>query len=133
MPAANAAISNARLWTARGLSALTILFMIFDGVIHVMKPMPVVEAFNRLGFPLSTSTGIGIAELVCIVLYGLPRTAVVGAVLLTGIYGGAMAAHFRIADPFFDTYIFPTLMGALTWGSLLLRDQTLRTALLHRD
>src|SRR5690349_10734501 len=99
MPAANESISDVRLWTARGLSALTILFIIFDGIIHLMKPMPVVEAFHRLGFPLSTSTGIGVTELVCIVLYGLPRTAVVGAVLLTGIYGGAMAAHFRIADP----------------------------------
>jgi len=125
-------ISNGRLWTARTLSALTILFMIFDGVIHVTKPIPVVEAFNKLGFPLGTSTGIGVTELVCTVLYGLPRTAVIGAVLLTGIFGGAVAAHFRIADPFFDTYIFPALMGALTWGGLLLRDQTLRAALLHR-
>jgi hypothetical protein len=133
MPAAAASISNARLWTARGLSALTILFMIFDGVIHLMKPVPVVEAFSKLGFPLGTSTGIGVTELVCTVLYGLPRTAVIGAVLLTGVYGGAMAAHFRIADPFFDTYIFPTLLGALTWGGLLLRDQALQTVLLHRD
>jgi DoxX-like protein len=125
-------ISNGRLWTARALSALTMLFMIFDGVIHLMKPVPVVEAFNKLGFPLSTSTGIGITELVCTVLYMLPRTAVIGAVLLTGVYGGAIAAHFRIADPFFDTYIFPTLLGALTWGGLLLRDPTLRAALLHR-
>jgi len=125
-------ISNGRLWTARALSALAILFMLFDGIIHLMKPEPVVEAFNRLGFPLSTSTGIGITELVCTVLYMLPRTAVGGAVLLTGIYGGAVAAHFRIADPFFDTYIFPTLMGALTWGGLLLRDAALRAVMLFR-
>jgi hypothetical protein len=125
-------ISNGRLWTARTLSALTILFMIFDSVIHLMKPIPVVEAFNKLGFPLSTSTGIGITELVCTVFFMLPRTAVIGAVLLTGVYGGAVAAHFRIADPFFDTYIFPTLMGALTWGGLLLRDSALRAVLLHR-
>ena len=126
-------ISNGWLWTARSLSALTMLFMIFDGVIHLMKPVPVVASFNRLGYPLSTSTDIGITELVCTVLYMLPRTAVIGAVLLTGVYGGAMAAHFRIADPFFDTYIFPTLMGALTWSGLLLRDPALRAVLLHRE
>src|SRR5262249_31367966 len=125
-------ISGARLWTARSMSALAILFMIFDGVIHITKPVPVVDAFNRLGFPIATSTGIGITELVCTMLYFLPRTAVIGAVLLTGVYGGSVPAHVRIADPFFDTYIFPTLLGALMWGGLVLRDQRLRTLLLQR-
>jgi DoxX-like protein len=118
--------SKGRLWTARILSALVTLFMLFDSVIHLTTPTPVVEAFARLGYPLGTSVGIGIIELACVVLYVIPRTAVLGAVLLTGVFGGAIAAQIRIGSSAFETYIFPLLMGLLLWGGLWLRDDRLR-------
>jgi DoxX-like family len=118
--------SKGRLWTARILSALVALFMLLDTVIHLATPAPVVEAFARLGYPLGTSVVIGIIELVCVVLYVVPRTAVLGAVLQTGVFGGAIAAQMRIGSPAFETYIFPLLMGSLLWAGLWLRDERLR-------
>src|SRR5215470_17167381 len=106
-----APIAKGTLWTARVLSALVVLFLLFDTVIHLAKPAPVVEAFTRLGYPLSAAVGIGIAELVCLVLYVIPRTALLGAVLLTGFYGGAVATHVRAGSPPFEAYIFPLLVG----------------------
>jgi hypothetical protein len=118
--------SKGGIWTARILSALVALFMVFDTVIHITKPTPVVEAFARLEYPLSASVSVGIIELVCVVLYVIPRTAVLGAILLTGVLGGAIATQLRIGSPAFETYIFPMLMGFLLWGGLWLRDDRLR-------
>jgi hypothetical protein len=113
------------LWAGRIVSALAVLFLLLDGVTHLMKPAPVAEAFQRLAFPLSLSVELGIIELVCVVVYVIPRTSILGAILLTGYLGGAVATHLRVLDPVFDT-IFPILIGALVWAGLYLMDSRLR-------
>ena len=118
--------STPQLWIARTLGTLVILFMFFDSTIHLMKPAPVVDAFNRLGYPLSASVGIGILELLCLLAYAIPRTALLGAVLLTGVLGGAISTHVRAGSPAFEAYIFPTILGLMIWGGIWLRDSRLR-------
>lgn len=118
--------STPQLWTARTLSTLVVLFMLFDSTIHLMKPAPVVDAFNRLGYPLSASVGIGILELLCLLAYAIPRTALLGAVLLTGVLGGAISTQVRAGSPAFEAYIFPTILGLMIWGGIWLRDSCLR-------
>jgi hypothetical protein len=117
---------NKARWAGRIVSAFAALFMLFDGVTHLLKPAPVAEAFARLGFPLSRSVELGVIDLVCLVLYVIPRTSILGAILLTGYLGGAVATHVRVGDPLFDT-IFPILIGALVWVGLYLLDRRLRT------
>ena len=114
-------------WAGRILCALAALFMTLDGVSHLVKPVPgpVIDAFARLGFPLSLSVELGGIALACVALYVIPRTSILGAILLTGYLGGAVAIHLRVRDPLFDT-IFPILIGALVWGGLYLLDQRLR-------
>jgi hypothetical protein len=113
------------LWAGRIVSALAVLFLLLDGVTHLMKPAPVAEAFQRLAFPLNLSVELGIIELVCVAVYVIQRTSILGAILLTGYLGGAVATHLRVLDPLFDT-IFPILIGALVWGGIYLRDARLR-------
>jgi len=113
------------LWSGRILSALSILFMVFDAAGHLVKPAAVVDAFNRLNFPLSLSVPLGIISLVCVIVYAIPRTSILGAILLTGYLGGAVATHLRVRDPLFDT-IFPIIIGALVWGGVYFRDARLR-------
>jgi hypothetical protein len=108
------------------LSGFIVLFLVFDAGIHIAKPVPVVEAFERLGLPLNAAVGIGIAEAICLVLYVIPRTSVIGAVLLTGVLGGAVATHVRAGSTSFETYIFPVIVGLFIWGSLYLRDRRVR-------
>ncbi|HEV8233525.1 MAG TPA: DoxX family protein [Gemmatimonadaceae bacterium] len=112
-------------WTGRVLSGLVVVFMVFDGVIHVLKPTPVVQAFAQLGYPLGVSVGLGIVELACTVLYAIPRTAALGAVLLTAYLGGAVATQVRIGAGVFPT-IFPVILGAILWTGLALRDARVR-------
>src|SRR5438876_1174817 len=100
------------VWTGRILSTLVTLFLVFDGVIHLAKPAPVVEAFAQLGFPVSLSVTIGLIELACLALYLIPRTALLGAVLLTGYLGGAVATQLRIGAPVFSE-LFPFIVGTL--------------------
>jgi uncharacterized membrane protein (UPF0182 family) len=116
--------SNKPLWTGRILSILAILFMLFDGIGHLLKPAPIVQAFVQLGFPLRLSITIGVIQLICVILYAIPRTAILGAVLLTGYFGGAVAIHMRVGNPLFEC-IFPVLIGVLFWAGLLLRDPRL--------
>ena len=127
MPSAALASHSTRTtsWTGRVLSTLAVLFMVFDGVIHVLKPAPVVQAFAQLGYPLSASVGLGILELVFTALYVIPRTAVLGAVLLTAYLGGAVATQLRAGSGWFET-IFPVIIGAIVWGGLALRDARVR-------
>src|SRR6266516_5763569 len=94
-----AAISNRSLWAGRVLSALGALFLLFDGVIHVLKITPVVEAFAQLGYPLGVAVTLGIIEIVCVILYLIPRTSVLGAILLTGYLVGAVATQIRGGAP----------------------------------
>ncbi|MGH7629628.1 MAG: DoxX family protein [Gemmatimonadales bacterium] len=111
---------------------MAVLFLLFDSVINLMKIDPVVASFARLGYPVSLARGIGILELVCLALYVIPRTSILGAIVLTGHLGGAVATHVRIGDPLFTHVLFPVYGGVLVWGGLFLRDNRLR-ALIPRS
>ncbi len=119
--------SKGLIWTGRIFSGLTILFMLFDAVLHLIKPAPVVTAFAQLGFPLQLSMALGIIELVCIAAYALPRTSLIGAILLTGYLGGAVVTQLRVGNSLFGEALFPVYVGVLAWAGLYLRDQRLRT------
>lgn len=110
----------------RILIVLTALFMLMDGVMKIVKPVQVLEANIRLGYPVSTLSGIGIALIVCTVIYLIPRTALLGAVLLTGYLGGAVASNVRAGSGMFET-IFPVLFAVLVWAGPWLRDRRLRS------
>ena len=97
-----------------------VAFFLLDGVLHLMKPAPVVEAFGRLGLPVGLSVGLGALELVLVVLYLVPGTAVFGAILLTGYLGGAVAIHLRAGSSAFECF-FPVILGAAFWLGLFLR------------
>ena len=117
--------SKRMIWTGRILNVLSALFLLFDGAMKLVKPAPVVEATSRLGFPESALTGIGLVLLACTILYVIPRTAVLGAILLTGYLGGAVATQVRAGSSAFET-LFPAIFGALVWGGLFLQDGRLR-------
>ncbi len=117
------------MWTGRIVSTLVALFMAFDSIIKVLKLAPAVEATTILGYPAHLVVVIGVIEIVCLAAYVIPRTALLGAVLLTGYLGGAVASQLRAGTPVFQV-VFPLLMGALIWGGLLLRDARLRAHLL---
>jgi hypothetical protein len=120
-----APVSKNALWAGRILSAIPVLFLLFDGVAKLIKPAPVVQATVQLGYPESVITGLGILLLACTILYMIPRTSVLGAILLTGYLGGATATHVRMGGPLF-AIVFPSLVGALIWGGLFLREPRLR-------
>ena len=117
--------SKAMLWTGYVVSILPALFLLLDGVMKLVKPVQVVEATVKLGYPESVIFGLGIVLLTCTVLYLIPRTSVLGAILLTGYLGGAVASHLRAEDGPFPVF-FPVIFGALLWGGLVLRDARLR-------
>jgi hypothetical protein len=124
-----AAVSKKRLWAGRIMSAVVIAFLLFDSVIKFMKPPAVVEACAHLGLPVSLIFTLGILLLACTVIYAIPRTSILGAILLTGYLGGAVATHLRVGDPLFSHVLFPIYMGLLVWGWLFLRDDRLRALL----
>jgi hypothetical protein len=121
-----APVSKKMLWAGRIISGLVVLFMLFDSIIHIMRPAQVLEAFVRLGFPERLSLVIGIILLVCVVLYLIPRTSVLGAILLTGYLGGAVVTNLRAGSPLFGETLFPVYFGVLAWAGLYLRDRQLR-------
>jgi hypothetical protein len=118
--------SMGRTWAGRVLSALAVVFLLFDSVIKLLGIAPVLDSFGRLGYPAGVATGIGILELACVILYVTRPVAVPGAVLLTGFLGGAVASHVRVGDPLFSHILFPTYVGALLWAGLVLRDERLQ-------
>lgn len=124
--------SKAWRWAGSILTALPVLFLLFDSVIKLLKLDPVVESFARLGYPVSVARGIGLLELVLIAVYLTPRTSVLGAILLTGYLGGAVSTHVRVGDPLLSHILFPIYVGVLLWGGLLLRDHRLRALALSR-
>ncbi len=128
----NTAQNRKRLWTGRILSGLVIAFLAFDGVLKLIKPPLVVEGTRQLGYPVESIIGIGIVLLVCLAAYVVPRTAILGAVLLTGYLGGAIATHVRVGDPLLSHTLFPIYVAALIWGGLYLRDNRLRGVLGRR-
>jgi hypothetical protein len=119
-------ISKRQLWTGRVLSGVAVLFMLFDTVIHAMKPPAVVQGFGQLGFPLSAAIPLSTIEFICIVLYLIPRTSALGAILLTGYLGGAVAVQVRIGAPLFTNILAPVYIALLLWGGLYMRDDRLR-------
>jgi hypothetical protein len=113
------------VWTGYALSGFAVLFLIFDAVIKVIQAAPAVESNVQLGYPAEYIVMLGLVELICIAAYIFPRTAVLGAILLTGWFGGAMATHVRAGSPAFSV-IFPIIIGLMVWGGLYLRDARLR-------
>jgi hypothetical protein len=120
-----APVSKAALWAGRVASALPVLMLVFSGVMKLVKPAPVVEGFAHLGWDDQLALGLGILELGCTTIYLIPRTAVLGAILLTGYLGGAIATHVRIGEPYF----LQAGLGVLVWLGLYLRDARLRALL----
>ena len=109
------------LWAGRIISILMAAFLVLDGVMKLIKPAPVMQATVRIGFPEASLTLIGVVLLVCTVLYLVPRTAVIGAILLTGYLGGAVAIQVRAGSSPFET-LFPTFIGAFLWAGICLQD-----------
>jgi hypothetical protein len=120
------AVSRKSLWTGRVLSGLLSAFLLFDASIHLLRPAPVVEAFAKLHLPLSLAVDLGIIELLCIALYVIPRTAILGAILLTGYLGGAVAIQMTTSDSLFGEILFPVYVGIVVWAGLYLRDDQVR-------
>jgi hypothetical protein len=120
--------SRTALWTGRVLSGIAVLFLIFDSAIKLVPIQPVTDSLRELGYPASDSFArfLGVATLLCTALYAWPRTAVLGAVLLTGIMGGAIASHLRLGDPLFSHTLFGVYLGLLFWVGLWLRDERVR-------
>jgi hypothetical protein len=119
------------VWAGRVLSALAVVFLVFDGAIKLMKLPAVLDATVQLGFPLSSIVPIGLTLLVCTLIYAIPRTSVVGSVLLTGYLGGAVAAQARAGHPLSET-VFPIIMAAVIWTGVFLRDRRVRALLAPR-
>jgi hypothetical protein len=115
-----------RTTAGRILTAIPVLFLTFDTVIKFTSIDPVVDSFTQLGYSMSLALGIGVLELVCLVLYVVPRTSVLGAILLTGHLGAAIASHLRVGNPLFSHVLFPVYVAVLLWGGLSLREARLR-------
>lgn len=119
-------VSPGRLWTGRVIAGLVSLFLLFDATMKFVQPKPVVDAFVQTGWPIAVSSTLGALLLVSTVFYLIPRTAILGAILLTGYLGGAVAANVRLQNPLFSHTLFPVYFGVLVWGSLWLRDPQLQ-------
>jgi hypothetical protein len=123
--------TNAARWTGRVLSGLVILFLTVDGAIKLVPIQAVIDSLRELGYPTSDSFArfLGVVTLVCTTLYAWPRTSLLGAVLLTGLMGGAIATHLRLDHPLFSHTLFGIYLGLFLWGGLWLRDERLRRVL----
>src|SRR5450432_1895988 len=118
-------VSKAMLWTGRIISALPVLFMLFGVIYSFAKPDEVQKGFSKYEYPATTLHPIVITELICVLIYIIPQTSVLGAILLTGYLGGATATHIRVGEPFF----MPIIIGVVIWLGLLLRDRQLQMLL----
>jgi len=125
-------ISKKNIWTGRIMSGLVVVFLSVDASLKVLKNQLAVEGDARLGYPENTVVGIGILLLLCTLLYAIPRTAILGAILLTGYLGGAVATHVRVGNPWLGYVLLPVYIGVLAWGGLFLRDPRIRTFLFSK-
>jgi DoxX-like protein len=123
--AAAPTFSTKLVWTGRVLTGLVVAFLLFDGAVKLIPIEPVLEAFRRLGYPVELARHLGVLLVSCTALYAVPRTRVLGALLLTAYLGGATATHVRVGDPFW----FPIAMGVLLWAGLYLCEPRLRALL----
>ena len=111
------------------LSSLAVLFLLFDSAGKLLQVQPVIDGTLQLGYPRDSVFSLGVILLSCVVAYAVPRTSVLGALLLTGYLGGAVATHVRVQNPLLSHVLFPTYIAALLWGGLILRDARLRALL----
>ena len=118
--------------TGRVLMVLALSFLALDAVAKLLQVAQVVSGTVALGYPSGSVRTLGVLELLCVLLCAIPRTSVLGAVLLTGFLGGAVATHLRLEHPLLTHTLFPTYVAALVWGGLFLRDRRLRALLPHR-
>ena len=118
-------LSKTQLWAGRIMSGLAALFLLWDGVMKLLKPAIVVKATRELGYPESDIVGIGVVLLTCTLLYLIPRTSILGAILLTGYLGGAIASQVRAEASWFNV-VFALVFACLVWGGLWLRDVRVR-------
>ncbi len=122
-------MSKTKIWIGRIFFIITILFLAFDGVIHMMDIPVVADAFAKLGYPATFAFQIGLIELICLALYIIPKTSILGALLLTGYLGGAVATNARVEAPLFSTVLFPVYVAILMWGALYVFDERVRSLL----
>ena len=116
-------VSKKRLWAGRVISALPVLLLLFSGVMKLMKPAPVLQGFARYGYSESLIPVIGILEIASTLIYAIPQTSMLGAILLVGYLGGATATNVRIGDP---SWVMTVILGVLAWVGLYLRDDRLK-------
>lgn len=116
-------------WSGRFLSSVAVLFLLFDGAGKLFEVQPVIDGTLQLGYPRDVVFTLGVILLTCVAAYVVPRTSVLGALLLTAYLGGAVATHVRVENPLFSHVLFPTYVAALLWGGLILRDARLRALL----
>lgn len=118
--------SKGVLWTSRIMSGIVILFMLVDSVFKFIQPVEVVQGTLDLGYAEHHILTIGILGFISTLLYTIPRTSILGAVLLTAYFGGAIATHLRLDNPLFSHILFTVYLGILAWGGIWLRDENLR-------
>jgi hypothetical protein len=120
---------KAMLWAGRAMSGLLIAFMLMDSVIKLILIQPVIDTMTQMGLPVTMARPIGVIELSATFLYMVPRTSLLGAVLLTAVFGGAIASHWRLDSPLFSHTLFGVYLGLLAWGGLWLRDPRIRAVM----
>jgi hypothetical protein len=123
LPEIEVPATSARVWTGRVLSAIAVLFLTMDAVVHLLRPAVAVDGTVKLGFSADVLLPLGIIQVISLILYLYPRTSMLGAVIWTGYLGGAVATHVRIADPLFTHILAPVYVAALLWAGLALRDR----------
>jgi hypothetical protein len=125
----HAPVSTRALWAGRVLSGIAILFLVFDAAVKLLKPPFAVEATTQLGYPESLVVPLGVVQVVCLIVYSIPLTSVLGAVLWTAYLGGAVATHVRVASPLLSSTLVPVYVAVVLWLGLWLRDVRLRAIL----
>jgi DoxX-like family len=129
MDTPHATVSKRALWTGRVLSGIAILFLAFDASVKLLKPPFAVEATRQVGYPESLLVPLGVVQVVCLIVYSIALTSVLGAVLWTAYLGGAVATHVRVADPLLTHTLVPVYVAVMLWLGLWLRDVRLRAIL----
>jgi DoxX-like family len=125
--------SKAQLWIGRILSAIMVLFLAMDATMKFFMPKPVVDASIHLGLPLPLTHNLAYILFGCVLLYAIPQTSILGAILLVGYLGGAVSTHLRAGDPLFTHALFPVYFGIVIWLGLYLRDPRLRALVPFRS
>ena len=132
IPTSRTKLSISRVTVGRVISGFAVLFLVFDTVIKFTHHPAVTESMTQLGYPVSRVLALGVIELLCLTVYLVPRTSVLGAVILTGYLGGAIASHVRVGNPLFSHVLFPIYIAAMLWGGLYLRDARVRSIISAR-